>query len=228
MPAMCRRRVPCSRNASAYRRLPRTVSICKKPTAMMPWAWFVRNSRQVGPARRGAGSMPAAWRIFHTGRGDGVSESGQLALHPPLPPLCVLSSELQDQLLERCPDRQPSGAGAPGTVVPLRRNEPAMPGQQGPGSNREDLVPATTGYQAGEHSQPEPVRRLVTDRAGELTAQHRILMPQERATRLPYRCRGAAAPRGTDSSLRATLYNIEMITPTWSQPRTLYRPDLRR
>ncbi|MFE7397646.1 hypothetical protein [Streptomyces sp. NPDC057557] len=30
------------------------------------------------------------------------------------------------------------------------------------------------------------------------------------------------------SSLRATLYSIEMITPTWSQPRTLYRPDLRR
>jgi hypothetical protein len=24
------------------------------------------------------------------------------------------------------------------------------------------------------------------------------------------------------------LYSIEMITPTWSQPRTLYHPDLRR
>jgi hypothetical protein len=25
---------------------------------MMPWAWAVRNCRQVGPQRRGAGSMP--------------------------------------------------------------------------------------------------------------------------------------------------------------------------
>jgi hypothetical protein len=115
----------------------------------------------------------------YRGCGDGVSESGQLALDPPVPPLCVLSSELQDQLLERCLGRRPSGAGAPGAVVPLRRDEPAMPGQQGPGSNREDLVPAATGYQAGECSQPEPVRWLVTDRAGELTAQHRILMPED-------------------------------------------------
>jgi hypothetical protein len=70
-----------------------------------------------------------------------------------------------------CLGRRPSGAGAPGAVVPLRHDEPAMPGQQGPGSNREDLVPAATMYQAGEYSQPESVRWLVTDRAGELTAQ---------------------------------------------------------
>lgn len=65
-PAMCRRRVPCSGNASAYIRLPSAVSRWKKSTAMMPSAWAVRNSRQVGPVRRGAGSMPAAWRIAQT------------------------------------------------------------------------------------------------------------------------------------------------------------------
>ncbi|GAA1282160.1 hypothetical protein GCM10009646_81830 [Streptomyces aureus] len=34
--------------------------------AMMPWAWEVRNCRQVGPERCGAESMPAAWRISQT------------------------------------------------------------------------------------------------------------------------------------------------------------------
>ncbi|MFK4186213.1 hypothetical protein ACI2L4_19655 [Streptomyces sparsogenes] len=29
-------------------------------------AWDVRNSRPVGPPRRGAGSTPAAVKIFHT------------------------------------------------------------------------------------------------------------------------------------------------------------------
>ena len=33
---------------------------------MMACAWAVRNWRQVGPARRGAGPMPAACRISHT------------------------------------------------------------------------------------------------------------------------------------------------------------------
>jgi hypothetical protein len=33
---------------------------------MIPSAWVVRNSRQVGPERRGAGSTPAAWRISQT------------------------------------------------------------------------------------------------------------------------------------------------------------------
>jgi hypothetical protein len=38
----------------------------KKSAARMSLAWFVRNSRQVGLVRRGAGSMPAAWRISDT------------------------------------------------------------------------------------------------------------------------------------------------------------------
>jgi hypothetical protein len=54
-----------------------------------------------------------------------------------------------------------------------------MPGQQGPGGNREDLVPAAMGYHAGECSRPEPGHWLITDRAGGLTAQHRILMPED-------------------------------------------------
>jgi cysteine desulfurase len=38
----------------------------KESAAMTPWAWAVRNSRQVGPVRRGTGSMPAWCRIRQT------------------------------------------------------------------------------------------------------------------------------------------------------------------
>jgi hypothetical protein len=37
-----------------------------KSQEMIPWAWAVRNCCQVGPERRGAGSMPAAVRMCHT------------------------------------------------------------------------------------------------------------------------------------------------------------------
>lgn len=60
---MCRRRAPCSPNAGAYGRLPSAVPGGKKSVAMMPSARAVGTSVQVGPVRRGAGAMPAVWRI---------------------------------------------------------------------------------------------------------------------------------------------------------------------
>ncbi|MFF3354770.1 divalent metal cation transporter [Streptomyces sp. NPDC002917] len=54
------------------------------------------------------------------------------------------------------------------------------------------------------------------------------VMPAMCRRRVPCSRNASAYRRLTEDSLRATLYNIEMITPTWSQPRTLYRPDLRR
>src|SRR6266702_1690380 len=60
------RRVPCSMNTKTYRRFSSTVPTWKKSTARIPAAWECRNCRQVGPERRGAGSMPAARRISHT------------------------------------------------------------------------------------------------------------------------------------------------------------------
>jgi hypothetical protein len=42
------------------------VSIVKKSQARIVCAWAVRNCCQVGPERRGAGSIPAWWRIFQT------------------------------------------------------------------------------------------------------------------------------------------------------------------
>ena len=65
-PAMCSRRVPCSRNTSAYTRRRSTRSMWTKSQAMMAWACAVRKSRHVGRLRRGAGSMPAAVRISQT------------------------------------------------------------------------------------------------------------------------------------------------------------------
>ncbi len=62
-PARCIRRVPCSMNTKTYSRFSSTVSAWKKSTARIPAAWACRNCCQVGPERRGAGSMPAARRI---------------------------------------------------------------------------------------------------------------------------------------------------------------------
>jgi ribonucleotide monophosphatase NagD (HAD superfamily) len=41
----------------------KTVSTWKKSTAAIVLAWADRNCFQLADARRGAGSMPAAWRI---------------------------------------------------------------------------------------------------------------------------------------------------------------------
>ena len=80
MPPRCIRRVPCSMNTSTYMRFSSTVSTCRKSTARIPVAWACRNCRHVGPARRGAGSMPAARRIFHTV--DGATAMPSLVSSP--------------------------------------------------------------------------------------------------------------------------------------------------
>ncbi len=62
-PRMCTRRVWISITKNTYRRLRNTVSACRKSHARIPAAWEVRNCRQAGDARRGAGVSPAAARI---------------------------------------------------------------------------------------------------------------------------------------------------------------------
>ena len=58
----------------------------KKSHARIVCAWAVRNCCQVGPLRRGAGSIPAWCRIFQTRAGrDPVAQTGQLTLHPAMP-----------------------------------------------------------------------------------------------------------------------------------------------
>ncbi len=74
-PPRCIRRVPCSMNTRTCSLLSSTVSTCRKPAATIPAAWACRNCRQVGPARRGAGSMPAARKISQTVDGATVTPS---------------------------------------------------------------------------------------------------------------------------------------------------------
>jgi hypothetical protein len=73
------RRVPCSMNASVYKRFNSTVSTRRKSTARIPAAWACRNCRHVGLERRGA-SMPAARRISHTV--DGATVRPSFAISP--------------------------------------------------------------------------------------------------------------------------------------------------
>src|SRR5205823_3286123 len=59
-------RVPCSENTSADTRRRAPKSMWTKSKDKTPGACSVRNSRQVGPLRRAAGSSDAAGRISHT------------------------------------------------------------------------------------------------------------------------------------------------------------------
>src|SRR5215472_9884833 len=74
-PPRCIRRVPCSMNTRTYTLLSSAVSTCRKSTATIPEAWAFKNCRQVVPARRGAGSMPAARKISQTVDGATVTPS---------------------------------------------------------------------------------------------------------------------------------------------------------
>jgi hypothetical protein len=67
------RRAACSTTKNPYSRVRPTVPRWNRSQARIPWAWAVRNSRQVGPVRRGAGSSPAAVRIRQTAH-QGVAD----------------------------------------------------------------------------------------------------------------------------------------------------------
>jgi hypothetical protein len=94
-PPRCIRRVPCSMNTRTYSLLSSAVSTCRKSTARIPAAWACRNCRQVGPDRRGAGSMPATRRISHTVDGATAMPFRQLAVNAAVSPAVkMLSSTL--------------------------------------------------------------------------------------------------------------------------------------
>ncbi len=212
-PVRCRRRVPCSRNASTYRRLPRTVSRWKKSAAMIPSAWAVRNARQPGPERRGAGSMPGSIEdLPHRGGGDRVPGPGRFALDSSVPPPWILPGQAEGGLLERGFGGWAAGSAASGGVVPLRHDRSAVPSRQGPRGDREDRSPAAAGGECGQCREPEPVRGLVAHRLLELPTQHRVLVPQHEQPRVPWPCRGAKAPSGrtaaSGSSCTATARSL--------------------
>jgi hypothetical protein len=153
--------------------------MCRKSHAMRPSACAVRNSRHVGPLRRGAGSTPAAVRISQTVVVPiGMSEAGEFALDPSTAPTRILLGQPQHQRLHRAGGRWPAWPPAALAVVPFDRDEPAVPREQGRGRDREHPRPSASREQRGQRSEPDPVQRLVPHRTGELPAQHRVLMPQ--------------------------------------------------
>jgi hypothetical protein len=92
-PVMCRRLVPCSRNASAYRRAPSTVSMWKKSAAMISSACAVQTlppPRATSPRRR---IDAHAVQDLPDRRGtQAMAKPNQLAMDPPMTPLRILSA----------------------------------------------------------------------------------------------------------------------------------------
>ena len=120
------------------------MSTWAKSTARIAWACAVRNCRQVGPDRRGAGSMPAALQDRPDGGGgDSVAESDELALDASVAPGRVLPGHPQHQ----GPDRLWGGWAAwlSSWVGPAAGDEVGVPAQQG--SGRDEPQPAQLGGQ---------------------------------------------------------------------------------
>ena len=134
-------------------------SMWRKSQAIKLVSCAERNSRQVGPVRRGAGSIPAVWRICQTVEAAiGCPRPGQFALNPAMAPSAVLTGKAQHEVLDGV---LPSGTAAASGVVPSAGDESAVPGQQRARCDREDLDPAAAGEQRGQGGEPETVRWLV-------------------------------------------------------------------
>ena len=52
-----------------------------------------------------------------------------------------------------------------------------------PGVNREDLPPTQAMHQSRQRGEPEPVRRLVTNRPGQVPTKHNVLVPKHKQHR---------------------------------------------
>ena len=129
-----------------------------------------------GPARRrlDARSMQD---LPHRGGGDHMPEPRQLTLDPPVPPGRVLARHPDDQRLDRGPGGWPSWP-APAGVVPLARDEIAVPAQDRGRRDREDLRPPSAAHQPGQRRQPKTVGVIPPQPTAELAAQHLVLVAQ--------------------------------------------------
>ena len=94
------------------------------------WAWAARNCAPgLAAARRGAGSMPAALRIFQTvDGGDLVSEAGEFAVDAPVAPGRVLAGH--GAAPERDSPRGRAVGRARSRVGPAAGDEVGVPAQQ--------------------------------------------------------------------------------------------------
>jgi hypothetical protein len=154
-----------------------TVSTCTKPAARMPRACAVRNCLQVGPGRRGCWIDPGVMKdLPHCGRRDLVAGLDELAVHAPVAPGGIIHRHADHERADRGCRGRPSRT-PPARIIPSTCDQPPVPGEQRRRCHGEHLCPATPGDQPGQCRTPQPVARLVADPA-DLTAQHRVLMPQ--------------------------------------------------
>ena len=141
--------------------------MCRKSTARIPAAWACRNCRQVGPDRRGAGSMPAARRISRTV--DGATVTPSFVSSP------WIRRYPHPRILPRQPDNKASDApgywrtarlaSAAGVVLP--RGQLAVPGQERCRRHGEDTGPAPARKKPGQRGEPHPVSRSYRTRSAQ-------------------------------------------------------------
>lgn len=127
-------------------------------------------------AVRGRGDARSVDDLPYRRGGDLVPEPRQLALDPPVAPPRILAGESKHEVFDCRSSGWPTGAPAR-AVVPLRSDESAMPAEQGTRGDREEFAPEESRYPTGQGCEPEPVRWLVADWTGQLSAQHRIFVP---------------------------------------------------
>ena len=128
---------------------------------------------------RGRSAPPGAQDPPHGRLADLVSEPGQLAVHPAVPPGRVLLGQLQYKVADFL-----AGPWAtwPVRIRPLACDQAAVPGQQR--ARRDDPMGAQHGWQQpGERRQDCPVGP-VRLRPGDLTPQHRDLMTENHDLRI--------------------------------------------
>jgi hypothetical protein len=146
------------------------------------------SGEELPPGRTGAtGCRINASRVQnlpHCRGGDPMAHLGQLALDAAMSPPRIFLGELQHECLDRGSCWRASGASM-GDVVPLSGHEPAVPGEQGAGSDSEDRPPAAAIYQPGQAGEPEPVRGFVTYRGRQLSPKDRVLVSQHEQFGVP-------------------------------------------
>jgi hypothetical protein len=176
-PAICNLLVPCSMKINTYSRRNSTVSTCKKSQARIRWACADRNASQDGPLRRGAGSIPAFFKISHTVEYAILwPNRASSPWIPTMPPPGVLPSHRHHQPPDRHLGRRPARSRRT-RIGPSPGHQPAMPPQQRLRSDTEYLSPPTPRDQTSQRRHPYPVHGPIPH-PFHVTAQHSVLVPK--------------------------------------------------
>jgi hypothetical protein len=110
-------------------------------------------------------------------RRDNYTEFRQFAMDPAVSPQRILPRQADGKAGDPPDCRGPAGL-APLARVVLFRGQPAVPGQQRRGRDRNDLTPAPARYEPCQRREPGPVSGLVP-RPADVAAQHRVLVAQD-------------------------------------------------